>query len=421
MKQSAASTPRGGSGKTDRRIYAEAALPALPKAGGKLMDAAFGTELMRVTDEADGTSNGTFYSYWPTFNATSTRLLAKRGLGDAIYDFDPVNFTLGAKQLLPTLPDGKTLITEGAIWSTTDADVLYGMAFGSAKVWQYNAATHVFAQLGDLSATLGAGHTLWQMSMSDNGDVFAFTHKNEAGQVVGYVVYQRSTNRVLVNVANADANEVRIDKTGRFLTVTLNRADAQGKPYYIHDLQSGVVTGLTDGEPDYAPGHSDVGAGIVVGWDRWQNRVLARDLSNAHAFRQVLAMGNDWTQNTHYSMLGGGDQWVLVEFYDGGTAPGLFHRELVMVKTDGSQQLQRIVHHRSVMKDYWDQPRANMSRDNRFVAFTSNWGGTSRQDLFIARVNFNPSLQATPPSRAQRGRRSAPRVLRRPRRADSNH
>jgi len=49
---------------------------------------------------------------------------------------------------------------------------------------------------------------------------------------------------------------------------------------------------------------------------------------------------------------------------------------------------------------YWDTPRANMSRDGKFIAWTSNWNGVpggGRRDLFIAQVDpVNPSASPSP-------------------------
>ncbi|MFN2516129.1 MAG: hypothetical protein ABR556_07925, partial [Pyrinomonadaceae bacterium] len=96
----------------------------------------------------------------------------------------------------------------------------------------------------------------------------------------------------------------------------------------------------------------------------------------------------DWSQHVHVSLQAENEAWALVEFYSGvEVGAGLFHRELILVRTDGSQQFRRLLHHRSVYRDYWDSPRANVSRDGRFVAFSSNWGGRKRQDLFIARLD----------------------------------
>ncbi len=408
--------PLPRSGITDRRVYAEPALPALPRAGGKFRDAVFGTELMRVTDERDGASNGTFYAYWPTFNADATRLLVRRAGGDSIYDFDPDTFTLDARRDVPRLPDGGSLVTEGAVWSATDPSTLYGTAWNGPRLWALDASTlrytlvHDFGARGEMAAT----DFLWQMSVSDDGDTFAFTHKNRSYKVVGYTVYKRSLNRVILETKVSGLNEVRVDKTGRYLMVSPDGADAQGRVCLIRDLQTGTVDGLVDGAPDYAPGHGDIGAGALVAWDNDDNRLLYRRLATPHTFRPVLNLGGDW-MNLHVSLLGGNDDWALVSFYSYRTQPtaGLFHNELVLVSTDGSQRVRRIAHHRSIAQDYWDTPRANLSRDGRFVAFSSNWGGQKRQDLFIARLD--PPLATTSGAQPQT---SPTTIHRRPRRVN---
>src|SRR6185503_11221679 len=77
---------------TDRRLYSEGAPPPLPRAGGTFVDPIFGTTIMRVTDERDGTSCNNFYSYWPTFNLDSTRFLIACDGNAKLYRFDPTNF-----------------------------------------------------------------------------------------------------------------------------------------------------------------------------------------------------------------------------------------------------------------------------------------------------------------------------------------
>jgi hypothetical protein len=136
--------------KTDRRVYPEPPLPRLPSAGGKITDPVFNTEIMRVTDERDGRSSGTYYAYWPTFNSNSTRLLVKKDGGDAaLYEFDPQSFRLGASKPFPRLPDGGSLITEGAIWSASDPNVLYGVESGKPRLWALKVATRTFTLIRD--------------------------------------------------------------------------------------------------------------------------------------------------------------------------------------------------------------------------------------------------------------------------------
>jgi hypothetical protein len=97
----------------------------------------------------------------------------------------------------------------------------------------------------------------------------------------------------------------------------------------------------------------------------------------------VLDLGNDWTLGLHVSMRAEDESWALISLYEGGAhTPGLYHNEIIQVATDGSEQVRRLAHHHSLISDYWDMPRANISRDGCFVAFTSNWGG-GRRDVYV--------------------------------------
>ena len=64
--------------------------------------------------------------------------------------------------------------------------------------------------------------------------------------------------------------------------------------------------------------------------------------------------------------------------------------EIICIETDGLGLLVwRFAHHRSQIVSFWDQPRANVSQDGRFILFTSNWEqtvGSGRQDAFIVRL-----------------------------------
>ncbi len=400
----AAAQSASGSIKTDLGVYLEPPAPPLPAAGGTLTDPLFGTNIMRVTDATDGGNAGTDYSYWPTFNQTNTHLLVSFADGSArVYDFDPVNFRLGAKADLPTPPitNAGWLPTsyEDAIWSGTTPDTLY--VHRGVAVFAYDVARHTYSSVFDLSDRFPAGSYIFQMSRSLNDDVFAFTLRDANYQVAGYVAYRRSTNSLLINQRVTSIDEVQVDKSGRYLVV---KTGAQGRgaiEVRIFDLQSGAVTDLTDDAPDYAPGHSDNGNGMVVGYDNWLNRITFRSLSTPHALNTVLDLGNQWGNDFHVSMLGDDEAWALVSFF-GTAAPGLLQRELVLVATDGSGQVRRLAHHYSVFRDYADTPRANLSRDGRFAAFTSNWGGSARRDLFILRM---PPVAPSPPAYVTRPRR----------------
>jgi hypothetical protein len=339
---------------------------------------------MRLTDENDGPGCINSYSYWPTFNLDNTRLLVFSGVSPLLYRFDPVNFKILDKLVWTT-----TLRWEDAIWSGTDPDVLYAHDFGM-HLFTYDVATQTSTQIADLSPLYRNGDYLWQMSKSiANDNIFAFTRRDARYHVVGYLVWQRDINQVIYSVDTSEVDEVQVDKTGKYLAVKTGLQGPGAIEVKVVDLKTFVVQDLTDDGPDYAPGHSDNGRKTVIGHDNWRNQLTYRTLAQPHLPSTLISFGDDWTQDYHVSMLADNEKWVLISSYSVSDTPdGPFHEEIYQVATDGSGAVRRMAHHFSVYDgDYYESPRADISRDGRFVAFTSNWGVPGgRLDVFILKI-----------------------------------
>jgi hypothetical protein len=369
---------------TDHRIYNEGPPPALPRAGGTFVDPTFGTTIMRITDESDGASCHNSYSYWQTFNLDDTRFFIDCDNNPKLYRFDPNSFQiLGKGPLFDRPPQGSGYLNaQDAIWSGVSATVLYG--YTGLKLYTYDVVSRSYTLVKDFSGELGSGY-LWQMSKSVDDNVFAFSKKDSNYKLLGYFVWRRDQNKILRNANLADFDEVQVDKSGRYLTVKAKfsrTVDVQ-----VVDLQTGAVENLTDPGPDFSPGHSDNGRLIVVGHDNWNNQYTMRKLATPHQFQTVIGFGNDWSQANHVSMLADNEAWCVISNYTAGNGPvGPFRNEIFQAATDGSQRIRRLAHHHSVYRDYWDTPRADISRDGKFIAFTSNWGSTTRRDVFIIKV-----------------------------------
>jgi hypothetical protein len=378
--------------KRDYGTYPVPPPPPLPAAGGTIIDPTFGTTIMRLTDANDGPDCINSYSYWPTFNVNSTRLLVYSGTAPLLYRFDPVNFKIIDKVVWDTtIPSGGSVRWDDAIWSGTDPDVIYAHDSIGMRIWTYNVATQAYTQIADLSSQYNPGDYLWQMSKSINNDnVFAFTRRDARYNVVGYLVWKKDTNQVAYNVNTAQLDEVQVDKSGKYLVVKTGLQGAGAIEVEVVDLKTFAVQNLTDDGPDYAPGHSDNGNKIVVGADNWRNQITYRTLANPHSLSTLINYANDWTQDYHVSMLANNEKWVLVSSYSptSGTPDGPFHEEIYQVATDGSLAVRRFAHHFSIYGgDYYASPRADISRDGRFVAFTSNWGVEGgRKDVFILKM-----------------------------------
>jgi uncharacterized SAM-binding protein YcdF (DUF218 family) len=418
-----------GSGlKTDRRVYRKPPLPPLPRAGGKFIDPVFGTEIMRATDESDGPAPGlgTYYSHWPTFNADNTRLLIRNGHnGNAIVKtFDPGNFRLGAgREILPTeYPRGFGVSWESSIWSHRDPEVIYTFANdlkGGMRLYAYNVARKEFKLVKDFGfLSRGRPDYLHGMNMSADDDVFSWSHMR-SGDPIAYLVWRRSTDKVLFDTPNTmGLHNVHVDKTGHWLNVTLNKPLPDGDAMEFLNLDSGVVTKIVRGAPDYNPGHGDLGTDCVVGFDAWLDGLTWRRLSAPHSVRHVFffrtAMGRnggvaDWTHDFHGTMLADNEDWITIGTHHDPpatqTGTGIYDDEILQIALDGSERIRRICHTRSVVddkteaSDYWAAPKPTISRDGRFIAFTSNWEKSGRYDLFVVRIEPAPRLnqmQSTP-------------------------
>ncbi|MFL6332379.1 MAG: hypothetical protein ACJ754_03460, partial [Pyrinomonadaceae bacterium] len=184
--------------------------------------------------------------------------------------------------------------------------------------------------------------------------------------------------------------------------------------------------------PDFRPGHGDLGTNCIFGWDNDTDGFTVRRLDEPHNPRYVFWLRTgpgptggvaDWTQDMHATMLADNEDWATIAtFYDGTInlpSSGVFRDEIFQVALDGSERMRRLVQHRSLIDlktnttGYWAMPKPTISRDGRFIAYTSNWENSGRYDLFIARIDPAPSLpqpQATPPPRptAKRPRRVTP-------------
>jgi hypothetical protein len=409
-----------GSVPTNFDIYVEPNPPPLPPAGGKFIDPSFGTEILRVTDSGDGANAGTLYSNWHTFNRDNTRLLYTGDAGPMTADFDATNFTVSNKRALPLYNGNVLPLQDGAAWSYLQNDRLWTVLSGR-KLASLDLATNTYTVVADFGSFGVSGldlvtNAVQSMHMDAHDEVFVFrvTHR-VTGAEQGYFAYRRSTNQILFYRANTDVHHVLVDRSGRFVIAKYNTQVADQPNSTVVDLQATPMTftDLVDAAPDQSPGgHGDVGTGVILGGAHNIDAYTWRSLADPHRYSVTLSFGSNvlardprmpgtnWGSPAHMSMLADDESFALYEFYAcEPTTP--FCDELALVENKPRPRVRRLLHHHSVYRQYEDSPRATISRDGRFVAFTSNWGGTNRRDLFIAKISGGPS-EATPASRPRR-------------------
>ena len=368
-------------------VFAQTPIPALPAAGGTFIDPAYNTRILRVTDAADGAFCGTVYSYWPTFNADSTRLMAACTVHvQTWYEYYAVFYKINPSNLKLS---GKTVLSgnyASGIWSGLKPDTM--LVLNSALPTGFselNVASGTLTPIKDIGTML-PGEYIWQWHRSIDDDVFSWTRRSlKDYSQIGYAVWRRSTNTLLLSVANTVFDEVQLDKSGRYLVVKqpFGSAAANQIEGEIIDLSTGKKTSLINCAPGFNLGHSDNGTGIQVGGENCTPSFRIRSLANPEPSTVILTRQWSGTES-HFSMLRDNESQVLVSFF-GGSDP--LSGELVLLTVAGSQTITHICKHYSTWRSYYDSPRANISRKGDLAAFTSNWGNPDgRRDLFVADI-----------------------------------
>ncbi len=386
--------------KMDFGVYPEPALLVMGPRGSKVVDPTFGTTILRVTDSSDATVRaGTQYSSLPAFNKDNTYLagyIRSTSTRGVIFPFDATNFTVGA---------GFTLDSPGAlddywlVWSGISPTIVFATALNS--FWQINVATRQATLIKDLSKQALSGGRITQMSTSQNDDVFAASILDSVDATAGYLVYQRSTDRVLLRVLTSNVNivnEVKLDKSGRYLVVVNN-----GRTAEVYDLSSSApsrIASLTTNANGFS--HHDSGHGTLFNDYYPTNGLAFRQLATPGTLQQLIP--GYWsyaTQDDHFSMQGDDERWALScrHHINAGPVSKPFDNEIVQIATDGSNLVRRLAHHRSKVanNNYYAQVKASISRDGRFVAFTSNWGNANgRTDLYVVQTSTSGDDRTQP-------------------------
>jgi hypothetical protein len=350
-----------------------------------------------LTDDADGnTDMQVQYSYWPVFNGNCTLIHVKgtyAGVSRSVFfPFDPATSAAGTPIVVQAPPlQGFLLDRSDMIWSGISPDHIYGHN-EVHRLWAYDVTSQQYTMIKDFSSSLLLSGDLAQMSKSLDDQVFAFTLTDALGEPAGYLAWHRGRDQILVRKEVTNLNEVQVDKSGRYLIVVyLDRLDE------IFDLAPSTPTLIATftKASGNAFVHYDTGLGTLFhDYDPTKGLVFSHLATPTVLQQMIPGFWSYLTQSDHFSMQADNEGWALSSRYSisGGPVLNPFDNEIVQIATDGSDRVRRIAHHRSLVSVYEDQPKASMSRDGRYVAFTSNWGQVGgRRDVYII-VNIPPAL-----------------------------
>lgn len=453
---------------TDRGPRVEPSLPAIGGAGYSFVDPVFGTPIRRVTDGATRpgrpdrsyrTPSGTHQNAW----SAGGSLFYVVSTDGTIVPFAFDASTRKASRIDPT-PDGEggfvlRFYIEPTFSYVTDG-VVYGSATGPGAtlrtIDQYDFAAGAYSRLLDLDALVpGLGGTYIGGIGASAGPVeriiafFGGTSQDRHGYLT---IFEKANpaNRRLLDTKNSTVDGVptniplnfnlhaaAIDRSGRYVTLyptgTDRAAPRLADPNYQWDTETNVFTALPSIDAR-SNGHDAYGFGVRVNqdccattsWDaaQWQLRSLSAPLTTRDVIAPVL-LPKELYLSEHPSWHNSVPDRLVpfvtatYRYYINDVEWRPWDDEIVAVQTDmapdAGAAVWRLAHHRSNVRhdtdptriSFWYTPRANVSRDGRWVLFTSNWektlgtdagaepGGAARQDVFL--LELKPIAGEEPP------------------------
>jgi len=407
---------------TNREIYPKPPLPALGPAGCVFRDPTFGSRLLHVTDAGtladSGLRAGRFittplYGEPNAWNADGS-LFYLEGSGALLpFTFDRKRFR--ANQVEDTVAPDKKLVLradQDATFSYNDPNSLYVKDRGT--ILRYDFSNRRFYSVLDLHAVSGAS-TRYLGPLSISADEKLCLLLGGSGQESSHLILvydvRKKTRRLLDTSASMIdgkllppahrlgwlAHYAWIDKSGRY-AVIMSTGIYQ---LYVWDLNRQEVRKIEV----YGHGRKTLGYGWMINDARPPGdlgpQYLLRSLDEKGINRPQLLMRPSGTHSFLYqSVLNWNharpDQHipVLVTTFNDARRPlppAPFTDEIFALATDGSGQVKRYAHHRSLYKgDWWDMPKGSVSQDGNFYLFTSNWEGTlgpGRRDVFLLELS----------------------------------
>jgi hypothetical protein len=386
----------------------------LPAAGGKFtFPAPYHSEAIRLTDanSCGGRDCVRYvgYSYWRNINnhVGQDSMLIVVGLdsdaGGAGFSLLRYNKTTEKLDMLGPVFAGTRVATnvtgEDIYFSGTRPTIVY-VAQGS-ELLRVDVLTKAVEVAFDAAPKYGSDTYLWQHHSSDDDLVHSASLRVEStGATLGCLVYREGSDEFRLFEPQGDFDECQVDRSGKWLIIKDNIDSAQGEDNRIIDLETGAETNLLDQQG--AGGHSDLGYGVLVAEDNWNNlpgAVRAWGLGQSPLLGPVVYHESAWRSDgsSHISYTSARPSTVRARNSEvacqSTVARGQFNRgsEIFCYRLDGSLDVMVVA---PVMTDldaagggddYAKSPKGNLDVTGRYFIWTSNAGG-NRLDAFLVKI-----------------------------------
>jgi hypothetical protein len=350
------------------------AMPSVKKPGylQSINDPVFGNAVIRVTDPAGGYSRH-HYIHTPPWNANGSLLDISKddtvsgtdihagGANGSGYALLYNRRTSGECKWHPVDPKRQLCLKDSRVYSWDIPANVRSTAFEGTS-------------LGYSALTAGGGQIL-----SDDGNTIASFMKDTAGKNWLVAIDLVAKKQVFKVALATGASHLLVSPSGRYMVI--HTSSSYGSQNYIYDRTGQLVQQWRE---DHRPGHGDLtvdvdGEEIFVGVskadpDKYQ--VIKRRLRDGVV--TSLTPGKR-TFASHVSCRNiRARGWCFVTFSGtyadaSSTSRYPFYQECLAISTNGSGEVRRIAHTRSVKSDYEAEAHCTPDFDGSKVIFASNW------------------------------------------------
>ena len=227
------------------------------------------------------------------------------------------------------------------------------------------------------------------LHQSEKDALFVWLRGANGDTVVGY----EPGTGAKKTYTNADLNEPRLDRAGRYVGISMNKPP---NALRVWDWLTDTILWGTGGDPARAPQFAHVASlknrWLGVNWGlSWPGEfsMFTPDVPDSAVniggpANGSLTYGNgNWIQSTASP----DDQWALFSNY-GGLAPTgsawLAPGGMIFITANGERRLLGHPYNTSTTYNYMSFPKS--APDGRYVLFTSDMNGAGRTDAFLAEV-----------------------------------
>ena len=394
----AAAGPQEDTGKLSAAQIIPTPAMSMPGYLQPAIDPAFGTPFTRVTDPGHvlmpgvvcDTTNCTHrYSSAQAWNADQSLLAITMGCSGFCFldghSYAPAFHRSGADECEwhPTDPAMMLCVAPSGIYTWTPRTDLKSMP--------YAPAGYTALQFGP-----------YKGNPSMDGTILVVRAVNPAGAQIAFAYdLARKVKHPDIDLSKLSGtnNFCSISPSGRFVFCFQDMGDERNESYIL-TVDGAIVGHWTE---NHRPGHGDMaidgnGDDVYVGIsksDPDKYHVIKRRLRDG-LVTDLVAFG----EGQHASIRNiNRPGWVFLSYSGAypkadehpGWAP--FYMEIVALRIDGSGELRRIVHTRSVKSDYRSEAHASPSPDGTQVIWASNWGEAGGPvAAYVARVTWAAPL-----------------------------